>query len=497
MDRRDEGAEAVSAHRRVLVTGATGYIGGRLVPRLIESGVAVRCLARDPSRLDDLWWRDDVEVVPGDLLAPDSLDGVSEGCTEAVYLVHSMGSGPGDFGQSDREAAQNFVNAVDEASLERIVYLGGLGHGELSPHLSSRQEVGRILGSGRTPVTELRAAVIIGSGSVSFEMLRYLTEMLPMMVTPKWVRTMCQPIAIADVLEVLIHALGERGGSAVREIGGPDKLSYEEMMRVYAEVAGLPRRWIIRVPALTPRLSSLWIGLVTPLPARVARPLVDSLTVEVVVDDNSFVEEVAGPLITYREAVTRALRQAADLDVPTRWTGSGVAPAQPYPGDPSWSGGTVVRDEQVVHSSASQDDLFWAVKRIGGDVGYYTMDWAWRLRGLLDSMVGGVGLRRGRRHPEDIRKGESLDFWRVVDIEPGSSLHLQAEMRLPGQAWLSFKAEGTDGGSRLTQTAVFTPRGLLGRLYWWAMFPFHVTIFRRMARRIAASAESRPTPRAG
>ncbi|HUG08330.1 MAG TPA: SDR family oxidoreductase [Acidimicrobiia bacterium] len=487
----------MSANREILVTGATGYIGGRLVPRLIESGAAVRCLARDPSKLDDVWWRDEVEVVQGDLLAPDSLDGVSEGCTEAVYLVHSMGSGPSDFGESDRQAAQNFVDAVDGTSVERIVYLGGLGHGELSAHLSSRQEVGRILGSGRTPVTELRAAVIIGSGSVSFEMLRYLTEMLPVMVTPKWVRTLCQPIAISDMLEVLIHALGERGGSAVREIGGPDTLSYEEMMRVYAEVAGLPRRWIIRVPALTPRLSSLWIGLVTPLPSGVARPLVDSLTVEVVVEDNSYAEEVAGPLISYRESVTRGLSRATDLDVPTRWTGSGVAPALPYPGDPSWSGGTVRRDEQVVHSTAAPDDLFWAVKRIGGDVGYYTMNWAWRLRGLLDSMVGGVGLRRGRRHPEDLRKGESLDFWRVVDIEPGSSLHLQAEMRLPGQAWLSFQTEDTDGGSRLTQTAVFAPRGLLGRLYWWAMFPFHVAIFRRMAKRIAATAEGRSTPRAG
>jgi uncharacterized protein YbjT (DUF2867 family) len=487
----------MTADRKVLVTGATGYIGGRLVPRLLESGFAVRCLTRDPSKLDGVWWRPDVEVVQGDLGASSSLQGVAEGCTEAVYLVHSMGAGSGDFGEADRRAAENFVAALDGTSVQRMVYLGGLGEGELSAHLASRQEVGRILASGTTPVTELRAAVIIGSGSVSFEMLRYLTEMLPVMVTPKWVRTKCQPIAIADVLDVLVHALGERGENAIRAIGGPDQLSYEEMMRVYAEVAGLPRRWIIRVPALTPRLSSLWIGLVTPLPVGVARPLVDSLTVEVVVDDNSYCEQVAGPLIPYRESVAMALRQANDLDVPTRWTGSTSAPARPYPGDPSWSGGTLMRDQQVVHSSASRAELYWAVKRIGGDTGYYTMDWAWRLRGLLDSIFGGVGLRRGRRHPEDLRMGESLDFWRVVGIEQDVSLRLQAEMRLPGQAWLTFRTEDADAGSRLTQEAVFAPRGLVGRLYWWAMFPFHVAIFRRMAKRIAATAEGRTTPRAG
>ena len=484
------------AERKVLVTGATGYVGGRLVPRLIESGIAVRCMTRDASKLNGVWWRDEVEVVQGDLLEPESLEQVFDTCTEAVYLVHSMDQSSGDFGERDRQAAQNFATAVGRSAVERVVYLGGLGEGDLSEHLSSRQEVGRILAAGDTPVTELRAAVVIGSGSVSFEMLRYLTEMLPVMVTPKWVRTMCQPIAIADVLEILVEALGEREGNAIREIGGPDRVSYEEMMRIYAEIAGLPRRWIIRVPALTPRLSSLWIGLVTPLPTSVARPLVDSLTVEVTVADNTYAESVAGPLITYREAVTRALRRSGEFDVPTRWSGSSrTTPAQPYPGDPSWSGGTVERDEQVFDTKASREDLFWAVSRIGGDVGYYTMDWVWRLRGLLDSLLGGVGLRRGRRHPEIVRKGESVDFWRVVHVEEGRALRLYAEMRLPGEAWLSFETDETDQGSRLTQTAFFVPRGLLGRLYWWAMFPFHVAIFRRMARRIARTAEIRPTRR--
>jgi uncharacterized protein YbjT (DUF2867 family) len=485
--------------RKALVTGATGYIGGRLVPRLLEEGISVRCLTRDGSKLGDMWWRGEVEVFEGDLLDAGSLNGAFDGCTEAFYLVHSMDQRGGDFGERDRRAAHNFTAAANDARLSRTVYLGGLGEGELSPHLNSRQEVGRILASGTTPVTELRAAVIIGSGSVSFEMLRYLTEVLPAMVTPKWVRTRCQPIAIRDILELLIHAIAEEGRSVIHEVGGPDQLTYEEMMRVYAEVAGLPRRWIVPVPALTPRLSSLWVGLVTPLPTGVARPLVDSLTVEVTVEDNSFAERVAGPLTGYREAVERALRRSHDLDVPTRWSGTARAPALPYPTDPSWSGGTVEVDEQVVRSLAAREDMFWAFSRIGGDVGYYTMDWAWRLRGLLDAAVGGVGLRRGRRHPEVLRVGESLDFWRVVHVEPGRSLRLYAEMTLPGDAWLAFEAEQFGEGSQLTQTALFVPRGLLGRLYWWAMFPFHVAIFRRMAERIGTAAEQRQavTRRAG
>lgn len=477
---------------RVLVTGATGYIGGRLVPSLIEAGVQVRCLSRTPSKLASVSWKEAVQIVGGDLLDAGSLREALEGVDIAYYLVHSMDGGSEDFRLRDRQAAENFARAAGEAGVRRIVYLGGLGEGDLSEHLESRQEVGRILASGPTPVTELRAAVIIGSGSVSFEMLRYLTEVLPVMVTPKWVRTRCQPIAIRDVLDLLAAAAEDGGPSTVREIGGPDQLTYEEMMRVYANVAGLPRRWIIRVPALSPRLSSHWIGLVTPLPTGVAKPLVDSLTVEVTVTDNSWAACHASELTSYREAVRLALERANEREVPTRWSGASYRPALPYPGDPDWSGGTVLNDEQVVLSKALPEDLFWAFTRMGGDVGYYTMNWAWGVRGLLDTVVGGVGLRRGRRHPDQLRVGESLDFWRVVEVRPPETLELYAEMRLPGEAWLAFDAEpNISGGSILTQTALFQPRGLLGRIYWWAMIPFHLVIFRRMARRIALVAESR------
>lgn len=482
---------------RILVTGATGYVGGRLVPQLIEAGHEVVCLARDPSKLDSAPWRDLVEVVEGDLLAAETLPAALGGCDYAFYLVHSMEGG--DFGERDRQAATNFISAANGQNLRRIVYLGGLGEGSLSPHLESRQEVGRILASGDTPVTELRAAVIIGSGSVSFEMLRYLTEVLPVMVTPRWVRTQCQPIAIRDVLEVLIAALNDTDGNHVRQIGGPDRLSYEEMMRIYAEVAGLPRRLIYAVPLLTPRLSSLWIGLVTPLPSGVARPLVESLSVEVTVADNSFAARAAAPLTGYRDAVARALQRSQDLDVPTRWSGVAYWPALPYPNDPDWAGGTEYTDVQEVETSAPGDDLWWAVSRIGGNVGYYRMDWAWRVRGILDAIFGGVGLRRGRRHPVELRKGESVDFWRVVGVDRGSSLQLYAEMKLPGDAWLVFEVSPKTSGGRLVQTALFRPRGLWGRVYWWVMFPFHVFIFGRMAGAIADAAEKRNplTPRAG
>lgn len=476
-----------------LVTGATGYIGGRLVPKLLEDGHRVRCLARDPSKLAQDPWAAKVEIVKGDILDPDSLIDALEGCKYAYYLVHSMGDAD-DFGEADRQAAENFRAAADAAGVSRIVYLGGLGHPNresLSKHLASRQEVGRVLASGTTAVTELRAAVIIGSGSVSFEMLRYLTEVLPIMTTPKWVRTRCQPVAIRDVLITLACAIEDEPGSRVLEIGGPDVLTYEEMMQGYAEEAGLPRRIILPVPVLSPGLSSRWIGLVTPLPVGVARPLVDSLKNEVIVRNEAAFDRFPHTPLTYREAVRLALENTTSYAVETRWTDAANRSASSLPTDPDWAGGSRFEDSRVVEAAASAEDVFWAFSRVGGDFGYYGLGWAWHLRGFIDSLFGGVGLRRGRRHPEDLRPGEALDFWRVSHLEPGRELVLHAEMKLPGEAWLSWRADPTDGGTKLTQTATFVPRGLLGRAYWYALVPFHAVIFGAMAQRIAAAASKR------
>lgn len=472
---------------RVAVAGATGYIGGRLVPRLLEAGHEVICLARTPDKLADRPWRDRVEVRPGDVLDPYQMRNALEGCEAAYFLIHSMGDHK-DFAETDRRGAANFAAAAEENHLGRIVYLGGMGKEEgLSPHLASRHEVGRILASGATPVTELRAAVVIGSGSMSFEMLRYLTEVLPVMTTPRWVETLCQPIAINDVLGYLVAALDDEPGSHVYEIGGPDTLSYRELMQLYAKVAGLRRRLVIPVPVLSPQLSSLWVGLVTPLPVGVARPLVDSLINEVTVGDDRADRFGIEPM-SLRQAIEEALASDSDLDVPSRWSDASTSPARPFAWDPDWAGGTLLVDRQTVDTTASPQALFWAFSRIGGYAGYYTMDWAWRIRGLLDVLVGGVGLRRGRRHPEEVRLHDSIDFWRVSAVEPGTHLQLSAEMRLPGQAWLEWRAGGDDAG-QLEQTAYFRPRGLAGRAYWYAMLPFHHLIFGRMAHRIVEEAE--------
>ena len=479
---------------RVLITGATGYIGGRLVPLLLEAGHEVRCLARDPEKLRRDPWRDRIDVVQGDVLDPDSLTDALEGCEVAYYLVHSM-DGDARFAERDRTGAEHFRRAADQAGVRRIVYLGGMGAGDdLSEHLSSRHEVGHVLADGATPVTELRAAVIIGSGSASFEMLRYLTEVLPVMVTPRWVRTRCQPIAISDVLGILVEVGDDDGpDDHVYEIGGPDVLAYEDMMRLYAEEAGLPRRVIVPVPVLSPTLSSHWVGLVTPVPNGIARPLVDSLRNEVVVRDQTFLRRHPRQLLSYREAVRRALSRSQELAVPTRWSDAASSPALASPSDPDWAGGTLNTDRRSVATSARARDVFWAFSRIGGANGYYGFDWAWRLRGVIDSLVGGVGLRRGRRHPENLHKGEALDFWRVADVEPDRLLLLFAEMRLPGDAWLEFRCEEDGNGTTvLNQTAFFRPRGLFGRLYWLSLVPFHAVIFRLMSERIVAAAESRP-----
>ncbi|HSL26093.1 MAG TPA: SDR family oxidoreductase [Acidimicrobiia bacterium] len=478
------------------MTGATGYLGGRLVPQLLAAGHDVRCMVRRPAGLAGLPWHQQVEVVTADALQPESLDAALEGVGTAFYLIHSMDGGE-RFAARDRQAAENFRRAAERQGVRRIVYLGGLGRSGsgLSSHLASRQEVGRILGAGQIAVTEVRAAVIIGSGSVSFEMLRHLTEVLPVMITPSWVRTRCQPIAVRDVLAVLVKLLDEhRPGHQILEVGGPDVLTYQDMMQVYAEVAGLRRRLIIPVAVLSPSLSSRWVGLVTPVPTQVARTLIDSLTSEVVVTDNAAPALVGHPLSSYRQAVTDALERVEGHDDETRWSEAVEQPAARLPTDPAWAGARWMRDRQVVETTAPPEDVFWAVTRIGGEVGYYAAGWAWWLRGLIDRMVGGVGLRRGAGPRAVLKTGDTLDFWRVADVCQPRRLLLVAEMRLPGEAWLEFEVESDHGRTRLTQTAHFAPRGLPGRVYWYLMLPFHSMVFGPMARRLVGAAERRPRP---
>jgi uncharacterized protein YbjT (DUF2867 family) len=509
--------------RTVLVAGATGYVGGRLVPRLLEEGHRVRVLARTPERARRYDWSDQVELVKADVLEADTLGPAFDGVDVAYYLVHSIGAGSSGsgsgFADTEARAAENFRAAADLAGLQRIVYLGGMGESaELSEHLASRHRVGEILASGRTPTTELRAAVIIGSGSLSFEMLRYLTEVLPVMVTPSWVRTRCQPIAIRDVLHYLTRIIDDNEPvDRVLDIAGPDIVTYAEMMQTFASVAGLPRRVIIPVPVLSPTLSSRWVGLVTPLPASTARPLIDSLRYEVVQRNTDIDELVPHQPIQFREALELALRRTRTEAVDTRWSDAGFTPADTIPGDPEWAGGATYSDHQTVTTTADNAALYTAFARIGGSNGYYVADWAWWLRGLFDKLIGGPGLRRGRRHPVDLRSGESLDFWRVVHADAGRQLVLEAEMKVPGKAWLTWRIEradsdedaetGDDTGTdheivgntdaptddeqwQLHQVAFFAPKGLFGRAYWFTMLPFHWLIFRRMAHAIVAHAES-------
>ena len=479
---------------KILVTGATGYIGGRLVPRLVDGGFDVRCMTRYPDQLALAPWRERVEVVAADALDRRALRAALGGCDAAFYLIHSMG-GSGDFAEIDRRVASNFRDAAAEAKLDRIVFLGGLGTSgtELSEHLASRHEVAEILLGGATPVTVLRAAVIIGSGSMSFEMIRHLTEILPVMMRPRWIRSRCQPIGVRNVLAILISMLDDPDpADRLYDIGGPDILTYEEMMQAYAEVSGLRRRLVLPFPIFSARLSPWFVGLMTPLPPGMARPLIESVAHEVIVSYPSPPGFHPADMLSYRESVRLALVRIFYSSVETRWSDAVSKPAAPMPGDPMWAGEKMHLDRRVVESAAAPDDLLWAVTRVGGDVGYYALNWAWRIRGWIDRLFGGVGLRRGRRHPEELRVGEALDFFRVVEMDRDRRrLTLQAEMKVPGTAWLEWQVDPTPAGSRLTQSARMAPHGLLGRLYWYAMLPFHAPIFRLMTRRMARTAERR------
>ncbi|MET7729848.1 SDR family oxidoreductase [Streptomyces sp. NPDC005402] len=486
---------------RCLVTGATGYIGGRLVPELLSAGHRVRCLARSPDRLRDHPWADRAEVVAGDVTDAASVARALDGVDVAYYLVHAMSSGKG-FEETDRTAARIFAEQARIAGVRRIVHLSGLTpagvpEDELSPHLRSRAEVARILLDSGVPATVLRAAVVIGSGSASFEMLRYLTERLPVMVTPSWVHTRVQPVAVRDVLRALVgSAQMPPDVNRSYDLGGPEVLTYRQMMLRYAAVAGLPRRVILPVPVLTPGLSSHWVGLVTPVPASIARPLTESLRHEVVCHENDIARHLPGPPAAptgFDDAVRLALRRVREARVTTRWSSASVpgAPSDPLPTDPGWAGGSLYGDHRELRVDASPEALWRVVEGIGGENGWYSFPLAWAVRGWLDRLAGGVGLRRGRRDAARLRVGDSLDFWRVEAIEPGRLLRLRAEMRLPGLAWLEMAvATDEDGRTRYRQRALFHPHGLLGQAYWWSVSPFHAIVFGGMARNIARTAAS-------
>ncbi len=486
--------------RPILITGASGYIGGRLVPQLLEKGYRVRCLARDPRKLSGRGWDEDarVEIVRGDVLDRDSVRSAMQGCGAAFYLVHSMLAGERAFEDQDRVAAANFAAAAEGEGLGRILYLGGLGSRTetLSPHLASRHEVGDVLRAGRVPVTELRAAMIVGSGSASFEMLRSLVSKLPLMICPKWVETKTQPIAVRDVLAYLIGSLEnpETAGGTF-DIGGPDVLTYHEMMLRFAKLLGY-RRWIITVPVLTPRLSAYWVNLMTPINAGLAFALIESLAFETVCEEGRILELVPIPRTGFDDACRWAIDKVNQNAVETRWTNASLPHRVERVSSPVRAPENCpIRDEQRYEAEAPPLVLFDKVRRIGGDVGWYYAGFLWKIRGWMDRAIGGVGLRRGRRDPVSVRIGDAIDFWRVEDVIPGRRLLLHAEMIVPGDAWLEFRVEPRDRGrSELIQTAFFRPSPFWGRLYWYACFPLHWFVFQGMARSIvgAAARDARP-----
>ncbi|HEX3035336.1 MAG TPA: DUF2867 domain-containing protein [Thermodesulfobacteriota bacterium] len=468
---------------KVLITGATGYIGGRLVPDVLERGHRVRVLVRDQRRIIGRPWADDVEVASGDLTEPDSLKSALENIDAAYYLVHSMYSGS-DYAERDRYAARNFIQAARK--LKKVVYLGGLlpDAKKVSQHLKSRGEVGEILRDS-LPTTEFRAGPIIGSGSASFEMVRYLTERLPVMIAPRWVLNEVQPIAIRDILKDLVLAL-EHEALGIVEVGA-DRLTFKQMMEVYADARGL-KRIIFPVPVLAPKLAALWVGLVTPISNSLAVPLVEGVIHPVLADTTKATKifpEVK-PL-SYRQAVEFALRRTHEGEVETRWSGAlGDTPAYKLSDREG-----LIREVRTLDVSAPPEAVFQSFSSLGGERGWLVWEWAWSLRGSFDKIVGGPGLRRGRRHPIELLSGEALDFWRVEEVRTPRLLRLRAEMRLPGRAWLQWEAYPNGAGTRLVQTASFAPKGLGGTLYWYLLYPLHRVIFNDLVRAIADNAEKK------
>ncbi|OIH98619.1 MULTISPECIES: SDR family oxidoreductase [unclassified Curtobacterium] len=481
---------------QVLVTGATGYIGGRLVPRLLEAGHAVRVFVRNPRKLQDVPWSGDVDVAEGDLQDAEAVRAAVDGVEAVYYLAHAMGA-DGDFEAAEREAAETMAHEAKAAGVSRFVYLGGLHpDGELSKHLRSRKEVGDILLGSGVPTVAYQAGVVIGSGSTSFEMIRHLTDVLPWMPAPRWVRNRIQPIAVRDVLYYLVAALDVPADTnRTFDIGGPDVLRYGQMLNGYAVEAKLPQRPITVLPVLTPRLAAHWFNAVTPIPRKLATPIIESLQFECVQrehDIDDVVPQPEGGLTSYRGAVRLALNKMRSGQVETSWRSATLssASADPMPSDPDWAGHTVYVDDRKRHSNASAADVWRVVESIGGENGWYSFPLAWVARGWMDKVAGGVGLSRGRRDQQRLEQGDALDWWRVERLERGHYLRLRAEFKSPGRAWLEMTVTPTpDGGSDYHQRAIYFPQGLAGRLYWYGILPFHGIIFPGMVERITAAAE--------